>query len=243
MPGKKVKGAIKTKGLDVRSTEDIPALMDMFEKNDNAVVLIYADYCGHCHTYRDDVWNHLNKKHGKKMAAVHYDQVDKLQSTPLKDTAVSGYPTVLYVEKGKSPVEVKDSRNMETMESMLNSGEPGVSNEESDSDESISESESLNLDKKSSEKRRKSVLKMSKNLPKKFKPSLAAKNSALPPNVTDDMLNSQSETVYNTNEMPSEEPAGAQKGGSLYQDLLKSIQGKTRRKVKKSKKRKSNRRK
>ena len=126
MVAKKGKG--KMRGLDVRSTEDIPALMDMFDKKDKVVVLIYADYCGHCHTYRDEVWNNLN---GSNIAAVHYDQVDKLQTTPLKDATVAGYPTVLYVEKGKAPVEVEDSRDVEKMNTML---EPGSSNEESDSD-------------------------------------------------------------------------------------------------------------
>jgi hypothetical protein len=231
------------KTLDVRSTEDIPALMDMFDKKDNVVVLVYADYCGHCHTYRDEVWNGLN---GSNMAAVHYDQVDKLQTTPLKDTTIAGYPTVLYVEKGKAPVEVENPRDLEKMNTML---EPGSSNEESDSDsdsdsevESNLESTSLNLDNRSSEKRRKSVLKSSKVLPKKPKEILKPKISALPPNSTEDMLNSQmkgGQMNYNNDDDNVDSVANSQTGGSLYNYLLDSIKPKARKSKKTSKNRKT----
>jgi thiol-disulfide isomerase/thioredoxin len=70
MPTKK-KGKMNTKknkmatkkgannNVDVTSAEHIPKLVDLLKKNKVVIVLIWADYCGHCHRYKDQVWNKL----------------------------------------------------------------------------------------------------------------------------------------------------------------------------------------
>ncbi len=72
--------------------------MALFEKHTLVIVLVHADYCGHCQTYKDRVWNDLqdmpNKKNG--LAAIHYDQ---LEGTPLENAKIKGYPSIILVRK------------------------------------------------------------------------------------------------------------------------------------------------
>lgn len=121
--------------VDVTSAEHIPQLVELLEKNKNKliVVLIWANYCGHCHTYKEQVWNKLLKERGRKagMASIHYDQ---LETTPPEiPKEVSGYPTVLFLGKNNVPMKFKngkteypDSRNPTKMRSIITSENPGT---------------------------------------------------------------------------------------------------------------------
>ena len=64
--------------LDVRSPDSIPAFEDLISKGPMAIVLVYADWCGHCTKYKDNVWSPLKSTKGRtmNMASVHYDQLD-----------------------------------------------------------------------------------------------------------------------------------------------------------------------
>lgn len=88
--------------LDVRSSSDIPAFESMLENGPMAVVLVYADWCGHCDKYTKNVWNPLKSVKNKtmNMASVHYDQ---LENTSLSNAKLEGYPSVLVVGKDKIP--------------------------------------------------------------------------------------------------------------------------------------------
>ena len=88
--------------MDVRSTSDIPAFENMLTKGPMAVVLVYADWCGHCNTYKENVWSPLKSTKGRKlnMASVHYDQ---LENTSLKNSKIEGYPSLLVVGTDKKP--------------------------------------------------------------------------------------------------------------------------------------------
>jgi len=99
---KKVKmGKVKLP-MDVRSSKDIPAFEDMLSGGPMAVVLVYADWCGHCDTYKKNVWSPLKSmnKRTVNLASVHHDQLEK---TSLKDSKIDGYPSILVVGKDKKP--------------------------------------------------------------------------------------------------------------------------------------------
>ena len=99
---KKVKmGKIKLP-MDVRSSNDIPAFENMLSGGPMAVVLVYADWCGHCDTYKKNVWSSLKSTKGRSvnLASVHHDQ---LENTSLKDSKIDGYPSILVVGKDKKP--------------------------------------------------------------------------------------------------------------------------------------------
>ena len=88
--------------MDIRSSSDIPAFEDMLSKGPMAVILVYADWCGHCTKYKDNVWSPLKSTKNRKlnMASVHYDQ---LENTSLKNSKIEGYPSLLVVGTDKQP--------------------------------------------------------------------------------------------------------------------------------------------
>jgi hypothetical protein len=69
-------------------------------------VLIYADWCGHCHKYMDNVWNPMCKKGNTKhnVAAV---REDVLPNTSLANAKIEGYPSVIVVNSDGKPAEFK----------------------------------------------------------------------------------------------------------------------------------------
>ena len=70
----------KIEMLDVRSDSDIPALKDMMGGKGGCMILVYADWCGHCHKYMPFFENELEQIPGRtvNMAKVHYDMQDKI---------------------------------------------------------------------------------------------------------------------------------------------------------------------
>ena len=111
MPAAKKKAATKA-ALDVRKPSDIKALLDLVEKRDLTIILIHADYCGHCHRYRDAVWKDLESMPSKRngLASIHYDQVE---NTPFSGAKIQGYPSVILVGKDKVPAEFKEEGSEE----------------------------------------------------------------------------------------------------------------------------------
>lgn len=99
--------------LDVRSKKDIPAFEDILKKGPMMIVLVYADWCGHCTKYKENVWSPLKslKDRTMNMASVHYDQ---LPSTSLKNAKIDGYPSMLVVGQDKVPATFKSSSGTST---------------------------------------------------------------------------------------------------------------------------------
>lgn len=92
--------------LDIRDETAVPAFEKMLENGPMMVVLVYADWCGHCTKYKDNVWSPLKsvKNRTMNMASVHYDQ---LNNTSLKNSKIDGYPSLLVVGKDKTPATFK----------------------------------------------------------------------------------------------------------------------------------------
>ena len=93
------------KTVDVRSTKDIRGLEQIIKSGPITIVLIYADWCGHCTRFKEDVWSKLlNSSHRASLASIHHDQLEK---TILKDAKIKGYPSVLVVGKDGKPAVFK----------------------------------------------------------------------------------------------------------------------------------------
>jgi hypothetical protein len=100
MPGK------KRKSVDVRSQKDIKDLERDIKIGPITIVLIYADWCGHCTRFKEDVWKKLTSKPSKvNLASIHHDQ---LTNTSLRDAKIRGYPSVLVVGRDGKPAVFKD---------------------------------------------------------------------------------------------------------------------------------------
>lgn len=134
--GRKQRGGENTsEGLDVRSEKDIPTLNSMLNDDKMSMVLIYADWCGHCHRYIP-TWNELEKTPGRKvnMAKVHYDMQEKIPA--LKDAKIQGYPSVVKVlpsgklqeysvDGGEMTNAMQDMRDMDVMKREITGGQTG----------------------------------------------------------------------------------------------------------------------
>ena len=118
----------KSSTLDVRTPKDIPMFEKLLSKGPMAMVLVYADWCGHCTNLKQKVWNDstLSKTKNINTAAVHYDMLDQ---TSLKNTPVQGYPSMFLVGKDKQAKEIPTPQSSEellkfdnTSSNALNSG-------------------------------------------------------------------------------------------------------------------------
>ncbi len=189
--------------VDVRSDGDVPKFESMV-KTGPVYVLVYADWCGHCQRFKQNVWDDVAKSHEKAVntAAVHYNMVDK---TSMKNAPIEGYPTLFEVKPTPSnnistPVETPQSKEelqklvgTNEAENLLESVKPApVANNkgnrmEANSTQAYSES---------------------------FEP---APVESLPPNVSADTVIPESEQVASA----VQGGGGVYRGGSLFESLLK----------------------
>jgi len=107
--------------VDVRSNSDVPKFESMIHMGP-VYVLVYADWCGHCQRFKENVWNDVVKNNNKSVntAAVHYDMVDK---TSMKNANIEGYPTLFEIKSGSAnavPKPVPTPQSKEELETLLN---------------------------------------------------------------------------------------------------------------------------
>ena len=121
----KAANATPNPNISVRSPEEVKDLESLIKTGPVTLVLVHADWCGHCQTYKP-MWSELENVPGRtaNMAMIHHDMVEK--SPTLKNAKIPGYPTVLKVyqnghieeykgeEKGKTNA-VPNMRDMPTM--------------------------------------------------------------------------------------------------------------------------------
>jgi thiol-disulfide isomerase/thioredoxin len=90
--------------IDVRSDKEVAPFEKMLGSNNFTLVFVYADWCGHCHKFRDNTWNDLLKMKDRKMniGAVRDDMLPK---TSLAGSKIEGYPTLMLVGNDKRPAD------------------------------------------------------------------------------------------------------------------------------------------
>ena len=116
-----------TPPLDVRSEDSISSLMKLVKKGPITIVLVYADWCGHCHTYKpkfDEAAK--NRKSPFQVASINETMLNSVNKRikSMNNSAninVSGYPSVVSLNnKGEF---VKDL-SQEAAIKMLNTPMP-----------------------------------------------------------------------------------------------------------------------
>jgi thioredoxin-like negative regulator of GroEL len=127
------------KAVDVRASKDVKELEKGLKIGPITIVLIYADWCGHCTRFKEDVWSKLTSKpHNVNLASIHHDQLEK---TSLRNANIKGYPSVLVVGKdGKpavfngdeDPTNAMPNADLETLEKIANSDAKTIMKEEKD---------------------------------------------------------------------------------------------------------------
>jgi thiol-disulfide isomerase/thioredoxin len=138
---------IPNDNVDVRvgSAAALKQLKELLKKNKIVLVLIYADWCGHCQTFKKGEWSALQAEPGRKIPMAQI-QAEALDQTPLADTPVDGYPYVGVVGQDRRMANIENPRDMRTMRAVVNAdpevvlnGGPGAAatnnNPEEDEDE------------------------------------------------------------------------------------------------------------
>ena len=77
------------------------------------MVLIYADWCPHCHDYLP-IWDQFANLPGRttNMAKVHYDMQEKIPA--IANAKINGYPSVIKVRPDGTIEEYKDESGITT---------------------------------------------------------------------------------------------------------------------------------
>ena len=105
--------------IDVRSKKDIPEFIKRITKGPVTVVLVYADWCGHCHTYKPE-FNKLAQSPNRtsQVLSLNETMVDaaneslKKLNNNAKSIKVDGYPSTLVVSNNGSLVENVERRSI-----------------------------------------------------------------------------------------------------------------------------------
>lgn len=90
--------------VDVRSKKDIADFESLLEKGPLTIVLVYADWCGACHRFKENKWNNVLSMKNRTMN-ISSVREDMLGETSLANAKVPHYPTLLLVGKDKKPAE------------------------------------------------------------------------------------------------------------------------------------------
>jgi thiol-disulfide isomerase/thioredoxin len=121
-----------TPPLDVRSEDSISSLMKLVKKGPITIVLVYADWCGHCHTYKpkfDEAAK--NRKSPFQVASINETMINSVNkrinsmNKSAKPINVSGYPSVISLTKNGD--SLKDL-SQEAAIKMLNTPMPNTKN-------------------------------------------------------------------------------------------------------------------
>lgn len=109
---KLVKGRLSAP-VDVRSRESVPAFEKLLEKGPLTLVLVYADWCGACHRFKENTWNNVTKMNDRTMN-ISSVREDMLPATSLANSKISHYPSLLLVGKDKKPAEFESPEGVPT---------------------------------------------------------------------------------------------------------------------------------
>ena len=111
MPAKKKKG-LASPMLDVSTDEHLPALDDLRKKHVLIFVNVYADWCGHCHTYKP-MLEEFASIPGRKVPIVRINE-KVLAKTAAAGAKLKGFPSNILMGRDGSFAEFKDEEGEPT---------------------------------------------------------------------------------------------------------------------------------
>jgi thiol-disulfide isomerase/thioredoxin len=107
----------------INTSNDMHKYYRSAKKHDMLVVLVKAEWCGHCKTYMANVWKKLEaiqrSLQRKKVGMVQMDE-QALPSSPLKSAKINGYPSLLLIGKDGKPAEFEDEQTGEPTNAVPN---------------------------------------------------------------------------------------------------------------------------
>ena len=116
------------RALDV-STNDkskVKNFLDMVKSGRTIIVLVYANWCGHCHTFKPRFDKAANSGNSQIAAAIESEALPAINASLPKSISVDGYPSLIVVGDKGSETEVISQLNnvMKNLNSVNKSATP-----------------------------------------------------------------------------------------------------------------------
>ena len=110
---------LPTKPLDVRTISEAKEAEKTIHVGPITFILIHADWCGHCQTYKPS-WEELENLPERKVniIKVHHDMMEKIPS--IAKAKIQGYPSVIKVLPSGEIEEFKVPESSETTNAIPN---------------------------------------------------------------------------------------------------------------------------
>ena len=228
-----IKALSKHDNIDVRKLEDVAKLVEHIKNNVVTLLLVYADWCGHCKTFKKDVWDKLASLKGRKVNIAQLNE-SQLANSPFSGLKIDGYPTVSLIGKDMKPATLRDptsgestnalpnTRDMTAMTQLVKANpkqvmaDNAMSLEEEKPQSARPTAESAKALEKAGNEALDNMNNGRSNIPKD-----ATATVPNPPNVEDDVVATMTPPTMNENNTPNKSKAPAV-GGSLYASLLEA---------------------
>ena len=105
------------RALDV-STNDkskVKNFLDMVKSGRTIIVLVYANWCGHCHTFKPRFDKAANSGNSQIAAAIESEALPAINASLPKSISVDGYPSLIVVgDKGNQVASMNTPQGSET---------------------------------------------------------------------------------------------------------------------------------
>jgi thiol-disulfide isomerase/thioredoxin len=222
----------KHDNIDVKTLEDVAKLTELIKNNVVTLLLIYADWCGHCTTFKNDIWKDLLSTKNRKipMAQVNETVLEHVKKL-IPGFKVDGFPTAALVgkdmkvamnkdpESGQITSSIPNSRHLPTMQRIVTSDPKKIvkMNELNSAGEDELSTESGDVSAtptpEANELRNENANNTLENLDAGT-PLDNVNNDVNPPSVEDDIIKVHSQKLQKA---PLKQP---KIGGSLYESLL-----------------------
>jgi thiol-disulfide isomerase/thioredoxin len=106
------------------STNDknkIDKFLNMIKSGRTIIVLVYANWCGHCHTFKPIFDKAANAGNTNVAAAVESEALSTINASLPKPISVEGYPTVIAIgDKGNQMMEMNTPRGPDAVTQLTN---------------------------------------------------------------------------------------------------------------------------
>ena len=102
----KPEASVASEPLDVRKLSQAKRAESLIKTGPITLVLVYADWCGHCHKYLPQ-WKEFGqvKNRTANIISVHHDMLENIPT--VKNAKIQGYPSVIKVSPSGQITEYK----------------------------------------------------------------------------------------------------------------------------------------